>query len=137
MNCSNCGAENGSGVRECARCGAPLTVQRGVFRTSSVLIAAGRSSLVYRSVEEVPARLRTRLVKSTNGTNAGTILIADRRGRREIAEALKKSAEQDPQRPAGTARKRERGGVWLKRSALALTAVLALAMVLLAFFYHR
>jgi hypothetical protein len=33
--------------------------------------------------------LRTRLLKSTNGANSATILIADRRGRKEIAKAMR------------------------------------------------
>jgi hypothetical protein len=45
--------------------------------------------MVYRSVDEVPPRLRTKLLKSTNGTNSATILIADQRGRKEIAKAMK------------------------------------------------
>jgi hypothetical protein len=56
-----------------------------------VLISAGGSERVYRSVDDVPARLRTRLIKSTNSPNSATILIADRRGRREITRAMRKS----------------------------------------------
>ncbi len=37
----------------------------------------------------MPAGLRTRLLKSTNGANSATILIADRRGRQEIAKAMR------------------------------------------------
>jgi hypothetical protein len=54
-----------------------------------VLISVEGTEAVYRSVEEVPASLRTRLLKSTNGANSGTVLIADRRGRREIAKAMR------------------------------------------------
>jgi hypothetical protein len=54
-----------------------------------VLISAGGADQVYRSVDEVPAGMRTRLLKSTNGANSATILIADRRGRREIAKAMR------------------------------------------------
>ena len=36
----------------------------------------------------MPADLRRRLEKSTNGIHSATILIADRRGRDEIARAL-------------------------------------------------
>lgn len=61
-----------------------------MFHTSSVLISAGGSDLVFRSVDEVPARLRSKLLKSTNGANSATILIADRRGRKEIAKAMRK-----------------------------------------------
>jgi hypothetical protein len=60
-----------------------------MFQTSTVMISAEGADRVYRSVEEVPHALRTRLLKSTNGANSATILIADRRGRKEIAKAMK------------------------------------------------
>jgi hypothetical protein len=41
-------------------------------------------------VDEVPARLRQRLLKTTNGANSATILIADRKGRKEIDKAMRK-----------------------------------------------
>jgi hypothetical protein len=56
------------------------------------LISVAGADRVYRSVDEVPASLRTRLLKSTNGANSATILIADRRGRKQIARALRKSS---------------------------------------------
>src|SRR5262249_13163022 len=43
---------------------------------------------VFRSVKEVPAKLRKQLEDSTNSFNSATILIADRRGREEIVRAL-------------------------------------------------
>ena len=43
---------------------------------------------MFRSVNEVPKRLRQELEESTNGFNSATILIADRRGREEILRAL-------------------------------------------------
>ncbi len=43
---------------------------------------------MFRSVTEVPARLRRELEESTNSFNSATILIADRRGREEIVRAL-------------------------------------------------
>src|SRR5205823_6875901 len=73
----------------CPHCGEANPVRSGMFQTSTVLISAGGADLVYRSVDEVPARLRTRLLKSTNGANSATILIADRRGRKEIARAMR------------------------------------------------
>lgn len=63
----------------------------GVFQTSTVLISTGNADRVYRSVNEVPARLRNRLLKTTNGVNAATILIADRKGRKEIDKAMRKT----------------------------------------------
>jgi hypothetical protein len=61
----------------------------GVFQTSTVMIAAAGAEMVYRSMEEVPRPLRTKLLKSTNSPNAATILIADRRGRQEIARVMR------------------------------------------------
>jgi hypothetical protein len=61
----------------------------GVFQTSTVLIAAAGAEMVYRSMDEVPRPLRTKLLKSTNSPNAATILIADRRGRQEIARVMR------------------------------------------------
>jgi hypothetical protein len=112
----------------CPYCGEPRSGPAGVFRTSTVLIAAGRANMVYRSVAEVPARLRTRLAKSTSGANSATILIADRRGRREIAKALRGSGEPS------------RAPAWLtrqaKRAISAIIVLLAVALVLIAFL-HR
>ena len=63
-------------------------MQRVTVKTSTIFIAKGGRTRVYRSVEEVPARLRKELEESTNGFNSATILIADRRGRAEIIRAL-------------------------------------------------
>jgi hypothetical protein len=60
------------------------SAERGTIRTSAILIAAGRDFSVYRKLDEVPPQLRSKLVKSTAGANAGTVLIADRRGAQEL-----------------------------------------------------
>jgi hypothetical protein len=57
-------------------------------KTSTIFIAKGGKTQVYRSVSEVPPRLRKELEESTNSFNSATILIADRRGREEILRAL-------------------------------------------------
>jgi len=62
---------------------------KGMYQTSTVLISAGGADLVYRSVDEGAGPLRTRLIESTSGDNARTILIYDERGRREIARAMR------------------------------------------------
>jgi hypothetical protein len=74
--CPSCGTEN-----------PPLT--SGVLKSSTIVISAGGTEAVYRSVKEIPGPLRSKLLKSTNGLNSGTILIADRRGREEIARAVR------------------------------------------------
>ncbi len=62
---------------------------RLTVKSSTIFISVGSKTRVYRSVEEVPARLRKRLEQSTNGINSATILIADRRGREEIIRAIR------------------------------------------------
>jgi hypothetical protein len=99
MRCSRCGRKRPDGLAaKCPNCGhTPKKGTRkqadpaasGVFQTSSVLIVTQGAELVYRSMDEVPHPLRTKLMKSTNGANSATILIADRRGREEIARVMR------------------------------------------------
>jgi hypothetical protein len=63
-------------------------MQRVTVKTSTIFIAKGDRTRVYRSVNEIPQRLRKELEESTNGFNSATILIADRRGRKEILRTL-------------------------------------------------
>ena len=63
-------------------------MHRVTVKTSTIFIAKGGRTKVYRSVSEIPQRLRKELEESTNGFNSATILIADRRGRNEILRAL-------------------------------------------------
>lgn len=57
-------------------------------RSSTIFIATGEKTRVYRSVGDVPPDLRRRLAESTHGMNSATILIADKRGRAELVRAL-------------------------------------------------
>jgi uncharacterized protein YbaR (Trm112 family) len=91
MRCPQCRKEFPAGAAICPNCGAPITAASGVFQTSTVLISTGNADRVYRSVDEVPVRLRNRLLKTTNGANSATILIADRKGRKEIDKAMRKA----------------------------------------------
>jgi hypothetical protein len=92
MQCRRCQREltdTGNGV--CPACGEnnpPVT--SGVMKTSTILISAGRIDAVYRSVSEVPQHLRKRLLKCTSGINSATVLIADRRGKEELAKAIRR-----------------------------------------------
>lgn len=63
-------------------------MHRVTVKTSTIFIAKGGRTRVYHSVSDVPQRLRKELEQSTNGFNSATILIADRRGRKEILRAL-------------------------------------------------
>jgi hypothetical protein len=120
----------------CGEVNPPAT--SGVMKSSTILISAGRTDAVYRSVAEVPHKLRKRLLKYTSGMNSATILIADRRGKEELAKAIRRLPGNAQQRlldavfgssaDTGMAR-------WLKpyrRTALA--AVLALLVTLVIWF---
>jgi len=63
-------------------------MNRLTVKTSTIFIAKGGRTQVFRSVSEVPAKLRKELEDSTNSFNSATILIADRKGREEIVRAL-------------------------------------------------
>ncbi len=63
-------------------------MHRVTVKTSTIFIAKSGRTQVYRSVAEIPDRLRKELEESTNSFNSATILIADRRGREEIVKAL-------------------------------------------------
>ena len=73
-------------------------------RSSTIFIATGEATRVYRSVREVPPELRRRLEKSTSGTNSATILIADKRGREELGRALQGLPSEVQSRLANTLR---------------------------------
>ena len=93
MTCPYCSKHYKTGEPKCPHCGEanPKAVS-GVFQTSTVLISTSAEDSVYRSLDEVPATLRSQLLKSTSGANSATILIADRRGRAEIARAMRGSS---------------------------------------------
>ena len=64
-------------------------MQRVTVKTSTIFIAKGGKTQVYRSaISEGLRGLRKELEESTNSFNSATILIADRRGREEILRAL-------------------------------------------------
>jgi hypothetical protein len=131
MTCGRCGKEFDEAEARCPHCGEPKAGASGLFQTSTVLISAGGADLVYRTVEEIPPGLRTRLLKSTSGGNSGTILIADRRGRKEIAKAMGKLPG---------SRNGSSAAEWLtrgrKRGIAVALVLLALALVAWAFAHH-
>ncbi len=84
---------------QCPHCGATLQRPSGVVKSSVIVISAGGHDGVYRSVDEIPQPLRRQLQKTTNGLNSATILIADRRGRNELARALRRIPRSDSANP--------------------------------------
>lgn len=140
IHCSKCRRAFDDDEIKCPHCGEPNPAASGLFQTSTVLISAGRAQAVYRSVEEVPAPLRHKLLKSTNGANSATILIADRGGRKQIAKAMRHLPAHAQRRlmssilAGGAAEGLAR---WLtparKRSLVALLALLTLALIGMVF----
>src|ERR1700676_3399962 len=65
------------------------SMPRLTVKSSTIFISVGNKTKVYRSVAEVPPPLRKKLEQSTSGINSATILIADRRGRQELIQALR------------------------------------------------
>ena len=131
MTCGRCGEDFDEEDARCPHCGAPKAGASGLFQTSTVLISTGGADLVYRTVEEIPSGLRTRLLKSTSGGNSGTIVIADRRGRKEIAKVVGKL----PGVRKGASRT-ERFTRGRKLGVAAVLALLALALVAWVFARH-
>ena len=105
MICPECNRKFDGAGGVCPRCG----VMKGVVKTSTILISAGETRTVYRSVEDVPDPLKRQLLRSTNGLNSATIVIADRQGRKEIAKAIRSLPAADkrdqPETPAIQPRK--------------------------------
>ena len=107
MTCPKCYAEFESGARSCPECGLHLIHSvSGDVKTSSVMIAAGEEQSFYRSVQEVPEPLRSRLLESTQGANSGTIVIADRAGKEQITQVIARRANAR-ERKAGRATNRK------------------------------
>ena len=64
-------------------------MSRVTLKSSTIFISVGDKTEVYRSVDDVPPRLRKKLEQSTNSINSATILIADRKGKEEIVRAIR------------------------------------------------
>jgi RNA polymerase subunit RPABC4/transcription elongation factor Spt4 len=92
MVCRKCGQTIEVGRNSlCPHCGEPVSQKlAGMLKTSTILISSDDTASVFRSIKDIPEPLRKKLLRSTNGLNARTILIADRRGRQEIARAMRK-----------------------------------------------
>jgi hypothetical protein len=89
MTCPRCFAEFKSGPGKCPECGVRFVHNiSGVVKTSGVMIAAAGERGFYRSVQEVPEPLRTKLLASTKSVNSGTIVIADRAGKEQITHIV-------------------------------------------------
>ncbi len=75
----------------------------GVLKTSTILISADDVDGTYRSIRDVPPKLRKRLIECTSSSNAATILIADRAGREQISNAIRNLPAQERRKLEETA----------------------------------
>jgi hypothetical protein len=101
------------------------------MKTSTILISTGETRRVYRSVDEVPDPLKRQLLRSTNGPSSATIVIADRKGRKQMARAIRSlpvTAASDPEVPA--APRDTRGNLSLTVLRLTVLALMIAVAVL-------
>ena len=103
-------------------------------RTSVILVAVDSRLEAYSSLEDLPAELREKLVESTSGDDAATILIADRKGRDEMLRSLRKRLLARRRRgvPASVSPRQIPGG-WLRTwGAILLSGAAGLTVWLVA-----
>jgi hypothetical protein len=100
MICPRCNAEFESEPTHCPECGLQLLRNvSGVMKTSTVMIASGGEQSFYRSVQDVPEPLRTKLLASTQSENSGTIVIADRAGKEQLTQIVARRESAKERRP--------------------------------------
>ncbi len=107
-------------------------MERLTVKTSTIFISVGLKTKVYRSVDDVPPKLRRKLQETTTGLNAATILIADRRGREEIVKALQGLPSGLRPHPGRAARRVIRRMDWKTWAEILLPGVVGL-LIWLAF----
>jgi hypothetical protein len=73
-------------------------VESGTVKTSAIFIATGKTTKVYRTVDEVPLSLRKKLIQSTSGLNSATVLIADRKGAQRLIRAARRGECSEPEK---------------------------------------
>jgi hypothetical protein len=103
-------------------------------RTSVILVAVDNRIEAYSSLEDLPVELRERLIESTSGDYAATILIADRKGRDAMLRSLRKRLLARRRRgvPASASPRQIPGG-WLRTwGAILLSGAAGLAVWLVA-----
>jgi hypothetical protein len=110
------------------------------LKTSTIFVAVGQRTNVYRSLDDMPESLRRKVVQTTSGSNSATILIADRRGKDELVRAIQGLPSSIPLRVTAEARrKRERREkmdrikakrYWLEIILIGLLAVLLWALAI-------
>jgi hypothetical protein len=61
-------------------------MDRGTVRTSAILVSTGKGTRLYSNLEKLPETVRRKLRSVAAGSEFATLVIADRRGVRELLE---------------------------------------------------
>jgi hypothetical protein len=104
---------------------------RLTLKRSTIFISTGDKIRVFRSMGEVPPGLRKKLEQSTNGINARTILIADRKGREEMVRAIRGLPSEKSAEPADATEERPPVRGWRFRTLLRNWAEILLPIAIL------
>lgn len=72
------------------------------WKTSTVFVAIGEQTKVYRNLEEMSYAMRRQLSERTKGWHSATIMIADQRGRDVLVQALRGEGSRSQPRPASS-----------------------------------
>ena len=59
------------------------------LRCSTIYVAEGEDTRVYKSIDEMPPRMRRRVLSGSHSAGVATIFIANRGGREELARRLR------------------------------------------------
>ena len=70
-------------------------METSTYKTSTILVATGARTQVFRSLEEVPSGLRKRLHEITSGPNCRTLIVADKGGRDYLLRAIRRATRPD------------------------------------------
>jgi hypothetical protein len=104
------------------------------YKTSTILVSTGKRTRVFKSIEDMPARLRKRVSENMAGPNSRTLVVADRRGREYLMKALNRAAKSyAPGRKPKSRREIVRPGSavgrhWLEIGLITLLAVTSWAL---------
>jgi len=75
-------------------------METSTYKTSTILVSIGPRTQVFHSVDEIPIGLRKKLHANLAGPNARTLIVADRRGREYLSQALRVSAVEAEEKPS-------------------------------------
>lgn len=110
-------------------------MDRITFKSSTVWIGTEENVAVYPSLEDVPPKLRLRLSANIQSDRAVTILIADKRGRRELVRRLAVQDAAIPKTDEIAATKG--GGIFFSRLEAQLFALVVVIIAITYFLFQH